>query len=377
VKNILDIGHADVRVFFRSRAAWLWLFLAPLAFTYFIGLANRGPGDPANRRPSVFIDNRDTNFLGRVFLRELGAQGMRLANSTNGDLAARGFLIPPDFTSNVLAGKPAKVRFLHHEGSDESDDMLVEARVGRALIAFNGHILEAATLSGSLPMLTEGALRGVMAAPNPVTLNAHFAGRRPVPSGFSLSVPGNLIMYLMMNLLIFGGVSVSIQRRAGIIKRFLVFPTTRYEIVLGKIYGLMLLGVVQIAFLLAIGKFLFGVNLGANLPGVTLTLLVFGWVAASFGVLVGSLLSSEDRVVGLCVLVSTLLACLGGCWWPLEIGPRALKIAALCLPTGQALDALHHLISFGSGFDAVLKPIAILLGFGAAANLLAIRFFRS
>ena len=39
-------------------------------------------------------------------------------------------------------------------------------------------------------------------------------------------------------------------------------------------YGLMLLGLVQILFFLAVGKFLFHVNLGANVPGVTLTLLM-------------------------------------------------------------------------------------------------------
>jgi hypothetical protein len=38
---------------------------------------------------------------------------------------------------------------------------------------------------------------------------------------------------------------------------------------------------------------------------------------------------------------------------------------------------LHQLISFGSGFGAVLTPLAVLLAFGAAANLLAARFFRN
>jgi hypothetical protein len=41
------------------------------------------------------------------------------------------------------------------------------------------------------------------------------------------------------------------------------------------------------------------------------------------------------------------------------------------------LQALHQLISFGSGFDAVLLPLAVLVGFGAVANLLAARYFRS
>jgi ABC-type multidrug transport system permease subunit len=157
----------------------------------------------------------------------------------------------------------------------------------------------------------------------------------------------------------------------------MVHPVTKFELVMGKIYGLMLLGAAQILFFLIVGKFLLGVNLGANLPAVTLTLLVLGWVGSSFGVLVGSIFSAEDRVTGLCVLASLLMGALGGCWWPLEIAPPALQNVALCLPTGWALKALHQLISFGSGFGAVVLPLAVLLGFGVTANALAARFFKS
>jgi len=37
---------------------------------------------------------------------------------------------------------------------------------------------------------------------------------------------------------------------------------------MGKIFGLMLLGVAQILFFLAFGKFVLHVNLGANLPAL-------------------------------------------------------------------------------------------------------------
>ncbi len=95
------------------------------------------------------------------------------------------------------------------------------------------------------------------------------------------------------------------------------------------------------------------------------------------GVLVGSLFAAEDRVTGLCVLASLLMGALGGCWWPLEIAPPALQKIALCIPTGWALKALNQLISFGSDFNAVLLPLAVLVGFGAVANLLAARLFKS
>jgi len=376
MRHVLDIGHNDLRLFFKRKSSYIWLFAVPLTFIYFMGFANRGPGDPYNRRPAVLVENQDPNFLGRVFLDELGAQGMDRVDPNNRQSAVRGIRIPPDFTRNVLERKQTKVQFFQREGSAEADAILTEVRLVRALIATNGHILEAVTDTNHPGPLSEARLRAIMASPNAVSLIARFAGRKPVPSGFNFSLPGNLVMYLMMNLLIFGGATVAAERRSGVIKRLMVLPVTRGELVMGKIYGLMLLGTVQIAFFLAVGRFLFHVNLGANLPAVTLTLLVFAWVAGSLGVFVGSLFTAEDRVAGLCVLVSLLMAALGGCWWPLEIGPPVLKVISLCLPTGWALMALHQLISFGSGFGAVVKPLAVLLGFGAVANLLAARFFR-
>jgi ABC-2 type transport system permease protein len=377
VSRVFDIGHADLKLFLKSKSAYVWLFAVPLAFVYFMGFANRGPHDPYNRKPSVLIENQDTNFLGRIFLDELSAQNMWLLSPTNRESTARIIVIPADFSSKILSQKQSKVQFLKRDTSAEADAAIIELRLMRALIAMNGHILEAATREGAAPSLNEAQLRAVMASPNPVSLDARFAGRKPVPSGFNFSLPGNLVMYLTLNLLTFGGATIAAERRSGVIKRFMVHPVTRSELVMGKIYGLMLLGGMQILFFLVVGKFLFGVNLGANLPGVTLTLLVLAWVASSFGVLAGSLIAAEDRVTGICVLVGLLMAALGGCWWPLEVSPPALKTVALCLPTGWAMRALHQLISFGSGLGAVVVPLAVLLVFGVAANLLAARFFRA
>jgi ABC-type multidrug transport system permease subunit len=376
MKRILDIGHNDLRLFFKHRSAYVWLFVIPLAFVYVMGYAVRGPGNAYNRTPPVLIENGDRGFLGKIFLDELSSQNMWLLSPTNKEPAARVIRVPADLTDNAQQLKPTRMYFANGEDSGEADAALIEVRLVRALIAMNGHLLEAAAHTNLGATFDEAQLRAVMAKPNPVSLEAKFAGRKPTPTGFNFSLPGNLVMYLMMNLLIFGGAAIAAERRNGVIKRLMVFPLTRLELVMGKIYGLVLLGVVQIVFFLVVGKFCFHVTLGANLPAVAITLIVFAWVAASLGVLVGSLSAAEDRVVGICVLTSLLMAALGGCWWPLEIGPPVMKTIALCTPNGWAMRALHQLISFGSGFDAVLLPLAVLTAFGVALNLLAARFFR-
>jgi len=430
MKNILAIGHNELRLFLKSRTSYIWLFVLPLAFVAVMARFSFGDGKSSNRFPPILIENADTGFLGNVFVDVLSAQRLwRLDPAKDKkNKPVRMIRVPADFTERVLAKRATNVELVPVPGSEDAqgDAMLIEARLVRALVALNSHLLEtvsAGTEAGvtaaqpatgsplrridtpsvaqaSLPAISgsaaapasapalsatgathawppsEEALRATMAKPALVALDAKFAGRDPVPSGIGFSLPGNLVYFLTMNLLIFGGATVAATRRSGVLKRLLTLPVRRGELIAGQLYGLWLLGAVQIGFLLLVGKLLFHLNVGANLPGVLLVLLVYAWVAAALGVLIGSLIDASDRVVGVCVLASLLMAAVGGCWFPLELAPEALRSAGHCVPTGWALDALHRLISFGGDFGSVLKPMAVLAGFGTAATVAAARWFR-
>ena len=372
MRTILLIGHTDLRVFLKIKTSFIWLFVIPIVFIGFMGYAVRGPGDPANIKPTVLVDNQDTNFVAAVFKAELGTHGLNVINPGEHEDAPQRIRIPADFSTRVLGGEQAKIEFSKKEENMSGGGAMVELRLVRALIAINSDLL----VAGADGVCSESALRAAQQAPATVRLQASFAGRKPVPAGFSFSLPGNMVMYVMMNLLIFGGVSMTKQREEGIMRRLACQPVTRGQMVAGKIYGLFSLAAVQVAVYLLAGRFLFGVNLGANLPAVLLTMLIYSWVAGSLGVLLGSIIRAEDKVIGLCVLVSMLMGAVGGCWWPLEVVPPALKSAAFCVPTGWAMHALHQLISFGGTFADAAPALGVLLVFGGIANILAARFFR-
>jgi ABC-2 type transport system permease protein len=154
-------------------------------------------------------------------------------------------------------------------------------------------------------------------------------------------------------------------------------PISPTELLFGKLYGLMLLGVFQIAFFLALGQWVFEVNIGDQFLGITLTLLLFAWVSASFGLLIGFLILSEDKVIGTALLIALPLAAFGGCWWPMEIVSESVRMYTLFTPTAWAMQSLHQLITFGAGIDAVVTPLLVLTAFGLVANFLAARFYRT
>ena len=49
MNRILDIGHNDLRLFLRKKSAYVWLFVMPMAFVYFMSFINREANDPSNR----------------------------------------------------------------------------------------------------------------------------------------------------------------------------------------------------------------------------------------------------------------------------------------------------------------------------------------
>lgn len=375
MRRVLTLGHNDLRRFLRDRSSVVWLFLMPLAFVYGSSFVSRSPGGPNVPWPKVALDNRDAGFLGRIFLSELGEQKLTIVPPDKAGDAPRGIIIPADFTERVLERKQVELEFFKIEGSDDLTALLIEARLFRALVAMNGHLVEFVRENPDSP-LSERGLSGVLERSQRVSLDAKFAGRKPIPVGFNQSLPGILVMYLLLNLLIYGGAAVAGERRNGVLRRLAINPVTHLELLFGRLYGLLLLASVQIAFFLLLGQFVFGVNIGDQVAGIVLTLLVFSWVAASLGVLIGFLVKAEEKVVGLSLLVVLPTAALGGCWWPLDIVSPTLQQAAHAVPTAWALDALHQFITFGAGFSQAAPAIGMLALFGLAANLAAIRFFR-
>jgi ABC-2 type transport system permease protein len=371
MRNILLIAVNDLRLFLREKSGYFWLFGSPLLFAFFMGFANRGPGSSSSPKPGIYIEDRDGGFLARALKHEIGAKGVTIM--TNAAEDERRLVIPEGFTENVLAKTPVKLEFSRMKAAREEAATMVELRLVRALVALNSYVLE---YSATRLPLNEEALARLQSKSNPVALKASFGTRKPIPSGFNQSVPGILVMFTMMNLLIFGGATLAGERRDGVLRRLLAQPLNRRELVIGKIAGLFLLGAAQIVFLLLAAKLLMRVSFSGNLHLLILIMALYALVAAALGVFIGSVISREDKIIAVCVLASMAMAALGGCWWPLEIVPENVRLVGHFFPTAWTTDALHQILSFGGGFQNILKPLAVLGIFAIGSTAAAVRWFR-
>lgn len=376
LRHALYLARKDLAHRFRARETWIWAFVLPVIFFYFIGTVTGGFGRPTGDREWIAVwAPPDAGFLAGQLIRRLEEAKYSVARVKGTDALARytrSLEIPAGFTAAVLAGQPMEVKLTRRGGGQEAD--YDKTRVSRAVYAVLADLMVAGK-SASAPGPTDFA--ALAAQPRALTLKVESAGQRQrIPSGFEQAVPGNMVMFIMMVLFTSGGVLLVTERNQGILRRLAATPLSRGAVVLGKWGAQMGLAAIQITFAMLVGTWLFRVDWGRYLPVVCLTVLAYAALVAALGILLGNLARSEGQVVALGVVVTNILAALGGCWWPVEITPRWVQTLSLLLPTGLTMDALHQLVSFGAGPGAVLPHLIVLTAAALIAGWAAARTFR-
>jgi ABC-2 type transport system permease protein len=365
----------DTLHMFRSREVWMWAFVMPILFIYFIGSITGSYRNQLMSDPIAIRVGPQAGFLAEELTRRLEARGYRLMRpQTDEDFAQYRLrlTIPANFTDTVLADKPVKLDVERTGGGDNAEyDRFRLARATYTLLA------DLMVLSKSSDKPSAADFTKLAQQPRALTLHVEPAGKRVfAPAGFEQSVPGTMVMFTLLVLFTAGGVSLVTERTRGMLRRLASSPMSRGAVVLGKWGSRMALAVIQIALAMTAGSVLFGLRWGPNLPIIALVLLVYGALAAALGILLANFAKTDRQVIGYGVLASNFMAALGGCWWPIEITPRWAQSIAMLLPTGWAMDALHKLVSFGAPPQSVLGHLVALAVSALIAGYLVARWFR-
>jgi ABC-2 type transport system permease protein len=374
LRQILFVARADLRGMLRARETWIWAFLMPVLFMYVIGTVSGGFVRPVRRAVLAMLTPADAGFLADHLQRKLARHYAvtRVPDESALTRYRRRLILPANFTSALLGGSPATIRLiLEDEGLPADYDRF---RVSRAVYQA---LADLAVISRRDQQVRPEALVELEETPRTLTMAVESAGpRRNPPTGFEQAVPGILVMFLLLTMLINGGVGIVVDRNQGILRRLAATPLRRSAIVAGKCGARWTLGLIETALAMVAGARLFGVNWGRNWPAVAGLLAVYALLVAMLGILLGNLAKNERQIVGLGVISANVLAALGGCWWPIEITPLWAQKLALLLPTGWAMDGLHKLVSFGEPVNAVLPHLAITAAAALAAAVVAARSFR-
>ncbi len=389
--TLFRLGWNDVRLTSRDRAAFFWILLLPIGMMWIFGQTG---GDHAPGKASLWIEDHDGGFFATALRQELAAsEGLEIEIRQQGDAAlagapaaaatikipARRLILPAGLSAGLLTHEPQTLRLEVSQEASRELSQNVDAVLRRSLVRAVGQtvILEAEGRPAEKEAL-EASLIEIASRPRLVELKVATVGRaKASPQGYAQSVPGILTMVVLMMTLIYGGVFLVLEKEQGLLRRQLTLPISRGILIAGKILGRLLIAGLQIAILLTVGHFFFGLDLGASKAGLLVLMASYAVAVAGLSILLGAFAKSREQASTLGWLGSMFLAALGGCWWPAEIMPEWLRGAAMVLPTSWAMQGLHQLISYGHGFSAIVLPSLVLLGFGSVFGALGVRALRA
>jgi len=219
-----------------------------------------------------------------------------------------------------------------------------------------------------------GYAGGVVAAENAAQLDKNLArrGLRRVEAGIreeprvwfnpslraiNYMVPGIICMLLMEMVVPLVAFSVVRERERGTIEQLMVTPLRAAEVLIGKTIPYLLIGLLDACLILTAGTLWFGVPLPRNPGSLLFTTLLFVGVCLSLGVLIATLVTTQQQAAlsSQFALVPNIL--LSGMMFPIESMPDAMQWFTRLLPMRYFLIIVRSIMMKGLGTEDLWNQI--------------------
>ncbi len=366
MRRMFNIIITDLKIMLRDKMFFFWVLILPLIFIFIFG----NQRESISQKASLTVLNLDKGEFGKYYVEKLKDKKITIDMK---DRIPKKFIrmltVPEDFSAHILNNESQVLELKVMGSSDQAATKKIQMRLIKAV----SEIVTEMILTKNIRDFFSQKIK----FNDIVILRSKFPDNtvNKVPSGKDHTIPGILIMFILMNTLIYGGSLLLYERNKGLISRMMYSPLSISELWTSKMVARVILGFIQTSILLLTGILLFNFNLGNPFAALSVT-FVFIISISALSIFFGSIFNREEIVIGLSILAAQLFAALGGCWWPIEIVSGTMKNIGMFTPAYWAMDAFHGLIFFSKDFIDIVPNLVILLAFTLVFAFLSIKYFR-
>ncbi|HVA82456.1 MAG TPA: ABC transporter permease [Candidatus Binataceae bacterium] len=199
------------------------------------------------------------------------------------------------------------------------------------------------------------------------------AGRGPAQANaFDQYVPGFGVTFLLIGMMM--GISLGLidERDWGTLARLRASGAPFAGTLLGKLLSRFVIGLMQMALLFAIGRWLFAISLGSEPLLLLIPSAAIAFAAAAFGLIIACIARTHDSVMPFGTVVSMAMSAIGGCWWPMDFEPGWMRAFAQWLPTTWTMQSFNDLMIRNLPASAIVWPTVATVGLGIAYLIVGI-----
>lgn len=190
-------------------------------------------------------------------------------------------------------------------------------------------------------------------------------------------VPAVLAMVLMLVTMILPSMAVVREKEIGTLEQLIVTPLAPWQLVLGKLFPFVVIGLFDMLLVTGVARLVFGVPLRGSLLLLTFLTLLFLLNTLGLGLLISTMVSTQQQAMMSCIyLVMVPMIYLSGLIFPIENMPVGFQFATYLIPVRYYADVLRGIFLRGSGLSVLWPEAVTLLAMGIAILLLAALRFR-
>ncbi|NWJ39989.1 MAG: ABC transporter permease [Geothrix sp.] len=215
-------------------------------------------------------------------------------------------------------------------------------------------------------------------APEPqrIPVQVESPGHKRSTNYASFLLPGLLGLNLVsMGLFSVGMVNVS-YREKGKFRRLAVTPLPKWIFLLGQVLHRLTVTVVQAAILLLVGRVVFGIQNQGSFLDLLLVMTLGTGCFMAFGFALSGFAETSEGYAAISNLVFFPLMMLSGVYFTLDSAPAWLQHLVAGMPLAPFIRALRAVFNDGAGLAGHGVGLVIVLAWGLAAFVLAVRRFR-
>lgn len=264
-----------------------------------------------------------------------------------------GLVIPEDFSQNLAAGRPAPIQFV----VDGSDSNTANIAIGN--IASIGKSIELSPRDLRPQILVTPKLEN----PVPIELRT-WVWYNPELKSSNFLVPGLTAVILMMLAAMLTSLTVAREWERGTMEGLIASPLRPHELMIGKILPYVVIGLVDVVFILLVAVFLFRVPMRGSLTLLMISSTIFLLGGLGIGLFISAATKSVQVAFQLSTLATMLPALLlSGFFYPIENMPPILQAITTLVPARYFLVVIRGIFLKGVGLAVLWKELLFLSGF--------------
>ena len=159
------------------------------------------------------------------------------------------------------------------------------------------------------------------------------------------------------------------EKNHGISVRLRSSPMPYWLNLLGKVLTYLMIVIAQFIMMILVSQYVFPqiglpkLDIEGRLAMLTLVSICAGLAAIGLGVMIGTVMKTQEQASPFSALSVVILAAIGGIWVPVFIMPPTLQKIAMISPLNWGINAYYDVLLRNLGIGAILPEIGSLLLF--------------